>query len=1226
MKKKILSTLLFLMILTIMLGTFSVAQADGGEHEVTFMLDENTPYGEKVTVAHEGYLEIPETPEVIGKVFLYWQTEDGKKFSFATPITEPIVLTAKWEEIFFTVTFMVDGEPASVQQVEKGKSAIAPNSVTCPEGKYFVRWDQNTSAVQEDMIVNAILNDIYYTVDVYADGEHVAVQMVKHGEDINMDLSQLPQKPNYYVKGLRGQIEDVTANGIAHVVYAPQEYKAYYHVDGEITDEITVYYGETAKMPITLPEKAEHYFVGWGIDSVDGELYDINTLVEGDLNLYAKFAPIEKPKYEVRFYDYKGEQYGVTQEVREGNSAIEPVGPQREGYKFIGWAQDFDVVTQNIDVYPMYLLESYTVVFKDYLGEIASETVLYGQSVAVDQSLVRVPEGYEFVGFDRSLKSITGETVINAVYRIKTYSVTFYSENYTSLGGIQTIKYGQDAKAPNVEKEGFDFLGWKNLKTGEIEEPVNITKNADYIAQFARKTFTITFMEGETVMHTAQAEYGRITPMYTYQKEGYVFGGWYLDEGLNAQFNFSINTIKGDMTFYAKWTETVKEMFDIKFYIGGTYENGEVVGGELYNEQKVEQDGSVIMPPNPYKEGYTFRGWRDAEKSYFFHAGDEVRFYNESKIFIAEFDRIVYNVTFIVGDNNSKLTVGVNHGEEAIFPDMYSKEKTGHTFEGWDKDTKNVTSNMTIKAVYKPLTYTVTFKDKDNQVMFTQSVPYGGYCDIVADPSITGWRFDGWYNNTDYRDFTFDWTIKKDTTITASFTQLYYKLTFYLDGVKRTDIEQGKKTYYYGESIYKDYIYLNIDTEKKKFLGWSEIPDTMPAHDVDVYGTTYTYQKFKVYYRIDGEVWKTIEVREGKQIPTPSYYDVPNDAWLDAHETVVFKGWGEQPAYMPTEDVYVDAIIQKLGYYKVYYYLDDALYKIETYLEGKTISAPSKDTINEMYDETKIFSGWSGLPHKMPANDLEVHGEFTYKNYYNLNYYVNGELYKSFSILEGTTIEGTDYVLNTPKLPSNMKFQGWSTIPQWMPKRDCEVRAYINVLEYFTVRYYVDMDVYREFEVLEGEPIPTAAAPVFDGTRWFVGWKEVPSVMPERDINIYPEISYLNNIVMESHDDYNIGEYTITLKITGVVDFVALRIKIAPNYIDEIILDERYASYNRETNILVWASGEKITEETVLITFKGGIRADRRMMQFFEIYTIDEDGEIVKTVMYSGSTHEKFEW
>ena len=278
-----------------------------------------------------------------------------------------------------------------------------------------------------------------------------------------------------------------------------------------------------------------------------------------------------------------------------------------------------------------------------------------------------------------------------------------------------------------------------------------------------------------------------------------------------------------------------------------------------------------------------------------------------------------------------------------------------------------------------------------------------------------------------------------------------------------------------------------------------------------------------------------------------------------------------------------------------------------------------------MYDETKVFTRWVGLETYMPANDLTVTSEFTYKSYYNLNYYVNGKLYHSFSILEGTTIEGTSYVIGAPELPENMKFQGWITIPQWMPKRDCDVNAYVNVLEYFTVKYWVDMEVYREFSVLEGAEIPTVEDPVFDGTRWFVRWIDVPSVMPERELNIYPEISYLNDIVMERHDDYNIGEYTITIKITDVVDFVALKIKIAPEYIGEVIIDERYASYNRETNILVWASGEKVTEETVLITFKYGSRISKVSWSFYEIYTIDEDGEIVKTAMYNGSSHTKHE-
>ena len=49
------------------------------------------------------------------------------------------------------------------------------------------------------------------------------------------------------------------------------------------------------------------------------------------------------------------------------------------------------------------------------------------------------------------------------------------------------------------------------------------------------------------------------------------------------------------------------------------------------------------------------------------------------------------------------------------------------------------------------------------------------------------------------------------------------------------------------------------------FSGWSEIPETMPAHDVTVTGT-FSINKYKLTYTVDGEVYKTYEMEYGATI------------------------------------------------------------------------------------------------------------------------------------------------------------------------------------------------------------------------------------------------------------------------------------------------------------------------------------------------------------------------
>ena len=79
------------------------------------------------------------------------------------------------------------------------------------------------------------------------------------------------------------------------------------------------------------------------------------------------------------------------------------------------------------------------------------------------------------------------------------------------------------------------------------------------------------------------------------------------------------------------------------------------------------------------------------------------------------------------------------------------------------------------------------------------------------------------------------------------------------------------------------------------FSGWSNIPSTMPAHDVTVTGT-FTINTYKLTYIVDGEVFKTYDVEYGASItPEPA----------PTKEGYIFSGWSEIPEKMPAHDVTV---------------------------------------------------------------------------------------------------------------------------------------------------------------------------------------------------------------------------------------------------------------------------------------------------------------------------------
>ena len=86
------------------------------------------------------------------------------------------------------------------------------------------------------------------------------------------------------------------------------------------------------------------------------------------------------------------------------------------------------------------------------------------------------------------------------------------------------------------------------------------------------------------------------------------------------------------------------------------------------------------------------------------------------------------------------------------------------------------------------------------------------------------------------------------------------------------------------------------------FSGWSEIPETMPAHDVTVTGT-FSINSYKLTYMIDNEVYKEGTYKYGATItPEPT----PEGSYTSFE-------WVDQPETMPAHDVTVHARYEVTG-------------------------------------------------------------------------------------------------------------------------------------------------------------------------------------------------------------------------------------------------------------------------------------------------------------------------
>lgn len=100
----------------------------------------------------------------------------------------------------------------------------------------------------------------------------------------------------------------------------------------------------------------------------------------------------------------------------------------------------------------------------------------------------------------------------------------------------------------------------------------------------------------------------------------------------------------------------------------------------------------------------------------------------------------------------------------------------------------------------------------------------------------------------------------EDIDIAVSFAANKYTLKYIIDNVEYKTVE-----YEYGSSITPE---LEPTKEGYTFSGWSDIPETMPANDVTVTGS-FIVNKYQITYIIDGEVFSTEYVEYGATIVPP---------------------------------------------------------------------------------------------------------------------------------------------------------------------------------------------------------------------------------------------------------------------------------------------------------------------------------------------------------------------
>lgn len=288
--------------------------------------------------------------------------------------------------------------------------------------------------------------------------------------------------------------------------------------------------------------------------------------------------------------------------------------------------------------------------------------------------------------------------------------------------------------------------------------------------------------------------------------------------------------------------------------------------GSIYKENVVFSD---LFTLSLQKEGYTGRLYRDADFLKPLTKDSKVK--NGDTVYV-KWTINKYTVTFMDGENVLKAYTNVRHGDTVTAPEV--SEKYGKTFIGWDKKFDNVTSDLTINAVYDVDTFTVTFKDGE-KVLETQTVEYEAAAtapDIARLSPPEGMHFAKWD-----KDFS---KVTEDIEVSAVYELNVYTVIF-KNGETTLKTERVK----HGFAATQPNVF---DTATKKFVGWDKSFDNVTS-DLIVNAKFETKKFTLTFINFDGTPVHAAEVEYGASID--SHFETANNAVTYDDTILDYDGW-----------------------------------------------------------------------------------------------------------------------------------------------------------------------------------------------------------------------------------------------------------------------------------------------------------------------------------------------
>ena len=680
-----------------------------------------------------------------------------------------LTLKVYYDRRVYTVTFEPGSTSATLgdsatKEYRYGQklSDVAVKNPTYNGDWEFVGWYYNgaefTGTVEGDMTVTAEWKDpkIQFTIAFYKmklDGTYSTSKADNYWYNKTTTQSKMT------IEELLGSAAEETGFEIDCLRagnYIKPEMNAIVPVDADGRFDTK----DIANKTVCVFYERKKYTITWNFDG--GTPVDDNYTVAGE---YYYETPIKKPTVTKEFYDFEEWETDIwdfsTRPILHAYDASFTAKWTGKTYKV---SYDFNGGARTGGItYP----STYT--YQNFSPQFPDRATRSGYTFA----------GWKINGVGETRTGLLGRDLpggnvkLVAQWTPNSYTVKFFVDE-VQQGEALSVRCGEKIPIPaeNPTKPHYTFSGWYYSSTKYTAESTMPDQDLDLKAKWTPNQHSVTYVTGcSTTYDPYTGKYGETyrTKVAPYNA-GKVFGGWRITSTdadwepitIGAQETFTMPD--GDVTITAIWTNSVH---DVKYRNALWLSTGEYLEDSTYvptwsNEADFPETythGDTVTLPTPVAEGFTFDGWKmksSDEPAASLTLNDSDACYGSTVTLIACWKQIKPTITVDLGNGMEKRSLERQYGVyfplrdilRLLYADEYSTTtvyptRDYYTFAGWTvtytktgvtetylKGTKPFDftvgdSDVEIKAIWTPITYTISFNPGTGGTLSDESLTDG---------------------------------------------------------------------------------------------------------------------------------------------------------------------------------------------------------------------------------------------------------------------------------------------------------------------------------------------------------------------------------------------------------------------------------------------------------------------------------------------------------------------